>query len=118
MVTDIHKPARKKAARAFKISIIISGGIVGAFIMAAIGLYFATSGQYPVAATVVDDTSLPQIEVNGVRLHAETYGNPTHPVIIVLHGGPGGDYRSQLSARSLADSNFVVFYRPKRCRTV
>lgn len=96
--------------RAFKISLIISGGVVGAFILAAIGLYFATSGQYPVAATVVDDASLPQIEINGVRLHAETYGDPSNPVIIVLHGGPGGDYRSQLGARSLADTNFVVFY--------
>lgn len=110
MVTDNQKPTRRKIARAFKISLIISGGVVGAFIMAAIGLYFATSGQYPVAATVVDDASLPQIEINGVRLHAETYGDPSNPVIIVLHGGPGGDYRSQLGARSLADANFVVFY--------
>ena len=110
MVTDNQKPTRKKIAWAFKISLIISGGVVAAFIMAAIGLYFATSGQYPVAATVVDDASLPQIEINGVRLHAETYGDPSNPVIIVLHGGPGGDYRSQLGARSLADTNFVVFY--------
>jgi len=109
-VTDNQKSTRKKIARAFKISLIISGSIVGAFILAAIGLYFATLGQYPVAATVVDDASLPQIEINGVRLHAETYGDPSNPVIIVLHGGPGGDYRSQLGARSLADTNFVVFY--------
>ncbi|MGJ8582907.1 MAG: alpha/beta fold hydrolase [Marinosulfonomonas sp.] len=108
--THNQKPTRKKIARAFKISLIISGGVVGAFILAAIGLYFATLGQYPVAATVVDDASLPQIEINGVRLHAETYGDPSNPVIIVLHGGPGGDYRSQLGARSLADTNFVVFY--------
>lgn len=109
-VTDNQQPTRKKIARAFKISLIISGSVVGAFILAAIGLYFATSGQYSVAATVVDDASLPQIEINGVRLHAETYGDPSNPVIIVLHGGPGGDYRSQLGARSLADTNFVVFY--------
>ena len=110
VVTDSQQPTRKKIARAFKISLIISGGVVGAFILAAIGLYFATLGQYPVAATAVDDASLPQIEINGVRLHAETYGDPSNPVIIVLHGGPGGDYRSQLGARSLADTNFVVFY--------
>jgi proline iminopeptidase len=110
MVTQNQRPIGKRIARAFKISLIISGGVVGAFILAAIGLYFATSGQYSVAATVVDDASLPQIEINGVRLHAETYGDPSNPVIIVLHGGPGGDYRSQLGARSLADTNFVVFY--------
>ena len=96
--------------RVFKTSLVLSAGAIGALVLVAIGLYFATSGQYPVAATVVDDASLPQIEINGVRLHAETYGDPSNPVIIVLHGGPGGDYRSQLGAKSPADTNFVVFY--------
>lgn len=96
--------------RILKISLALSGGAIGALILVALGLFFTTSGQYNVAATVVDDASLPQIEINGLRLHAETFGNPSDPVIIVLHGGPGGDYRSQLAAKSLADSNFVVFY--------
>ena len=104
------KPIGKLIMRVFKTSLVLSAGAIGALILVAIGLYFATSGQYPVAATVVDDASLPQIEINGVRLHAETYGDPSNPVIIVLHGGPGGDYRSQLGAKSLADTNFVVFY--------
>ena len=105
-----HKPIRMKIARAFKISLLAIGGTVGALALVAISLYFATSGQYPVAATVVNDSTLPQIEIDGVRLHAETYGDPSKPVIIVLHGGPGGDYRSQLGAKALADTNFVVFY--------
>lgn len=96
--------------RMIKISLIVVGGLTGALILAALGLFFTTSGQYTVVATVVDDASLPQIEINGVRLHAETYGDPSNPVIIVLHGGPGGDYRSQLGAKLLADTNFVVFY--------
>ncbi len=103
-------PIRNKIMRVFRAILFISGGAIGALILAAIGLYFATSGQYPVAATVVDDASLPQIEINGVRLHAETYGDPSNPVIIVLHGGPGGDFRSLLGAKALADTNFVVFY--------
>jgi proline iminopeptidase len=105
-----YKPARDKIARAFKISLLATGGAVGALVLVAVSLYFATSGQYPVAVTVVDDATLPQIEIDGVRLHAETYGHPSNPVIIVLHGGPGGDYRSQLGAKALADTNFVVFY--------
>ncbi len=96
--------------RLIKTILVISAGAIGALVLAAFGLYFATSGQYSVAATVVDDASLPQIEINGVRLHAETYGDPSNPVIIVLHGGPGGDYRSQLGAKALADTHFVVFY--------
>ena len=69
-----------------------------------------------VPATVMEDPSLPAIEINGSRLHAQTFGDPTKPVIIFLHGGPGGDYRSllPLSARhdgySLADNYFLVFW--------
>jgi len=110
MIMQISKNIRKLIMRILKISLLVSGGIIGALIIAAVGLFLTTSGQYPVVATVVNDASLPQIEINGVRLHAETYGDPSNPVIIVLHGGPGGDYRSQLGAKSLADKNFVVFY--------
>ena len=110
MVMQNSKHIRRLIIRIFKISLVVSGGAIGALILAALGLYFATSGQYPVAATVVNDASLPQIEINGVRLHAETFGDPSNLVIIVLHGGPGGDYRSQLGAKSLADTNFGVFY--------
>ncbi len=62
-----------------------------------------------VPPTVAEDASLPAIEMNGSRFHAETFGNPANPVIVLLHGGPGGDYRSlrALSGRydghSLAD---------------
>lgn len=96
--------------RIFKIGLAIFGGLIGAVILAVLILFFSTSGEYSVNATVVDDASLEQIEINGVRLHAETYGDPSHPVVFVLHGGPGADFRSLLGAKSLADTNFVVFY--------
>jgi proline iminopeptidase len=64
-----------------------------------------------VPATVEDDPSLPRIEVNGTLLHAEAFGNPSAPMIMVLHGGPGGDYRSLLPYRALAaDGYHVVFW--------
>jgi len=107
---QISKSTRRLGIRTIKILSAIVAGLTVALIGTALALFFTTSGQYPVLATVLDDASLPQIEINGVRLHAETYGDPSNPVIIVLHGGPGGDYRSQLGAKSLADTNFVVFY--------
>jgi proline iminopeptidase len=110
LLMQISRSTRKLGIRIFKVILAIVGGLTGALIVTALGLFFTTSGQYTVVATVVDDASLPQIEINSVRLHAETYGDPSNPVIIVLHGGPGGDYRSQLGAKSLADTNFVVFY--------
>jgi proline iminopeptidase len=64
-----------------------------------------------VPPTVDEDPSLPAIDVNGTRLHAETFGNPADPMIVVLHGGPGGDYRSLLRCSRFSDDGFfVVFY--------
>ncbi len=64
-----------------------------------------------VPKTVDEDPSLPSISVNGTQLHAETFGNPTDPMILVVHGGPGGDYRGLLNfSRFSADGYFVVFY--------
>jgi proline iminopeptidase len=64
-----------------------------------------------VPLTVDEDRSLPSISVNGTMLHAETFGNPTNPMIVVLHGGPGGDYRGLLNLKKFSeDGFFVVFY--------
>jgi proline iminopeptidase len=64
-----------------------------------------------VPLTVDEDPALPSIFVNGTRLHSETFGNPNDPMLVVLHGGPGGDYRSILNcSRFSADGFFVVLY--------
>lgn len=69
-----------------------------------------------VPMTVAEDPSLPVIEMNGARFHVETFGNPANPVIVFLHGGPGGDYRGQLrmaeryGGYSLVDEYFLVFW--------
>jgi proline iminopeptidase len=69
-----------------------------------------------VPRTVAEDPSLPAIEMNGSRFHLETIGDPANPVIVFLHGGPGGDYRGMLrlaqryNGYSLADDYFLVFW--------
>ena len=69
-----------------------------------------------VPLTVAEDPSLPAIEMNESRFHLETFGNPANPVIVFLHGGPGGDYRSMLrlagraAGYGLADDYFLVFW--------
>src|ERR1700759_1592746 len=64
-----------------------------------------------VPKTVSEDTSIPAIDMNDTRLHAETVGNPADPMVVILHGGPGADYRSMLNVKALAsDGYFVVFY--------
>ena len=64
-----------------------------------------------VPRTVDQDPSLPALSINGTLLHVETHGNPTDPVLIMVHGGPGGDYRSLLHATDFVNDGFyVVFY--------
>jgi len=63
-----------------------------------------------VPKTVDEDPALPFIEVNGTKLHAETFGDPANPVIIFIHGGPGGDYRGLLRLKDLQDAYFLVFW--------
>jgi proline iminopeptidase len=64
-----------------------------------------------VPRTVDQDLSLPSIPINGTLLHSEAYGYPSDPMLVVIHGGPGSDYRSLMNAIALAGDRFyVVFY--------
>jgi proline iminopeptidase len=88
---------------------IILGLVVGFVVLFALS-YLLTIGEYQVPETVEQNTSLPQVTIDGFTYHAETYGDPANPVVITIHGGPGGDYRSILSLQALADKYYVVFY--------
>lgn len=88
---------------------IVLGIVAGLAIVFGL-FYLLTSGDYHVAQTVAQDTSIPHIEIDGVTYHAETFGDPENPVVVTVHGGPGGDYRSILSLQALSDEYFVVFF--------
>lgn len=63
-----------------------------------------------VPRTVEHDATLPRMELKGYAFHAEHFGESGKPVLIVLHGGPGADYRYLLGLKALADDYQVVFY--------
>jgi proline iminopeptidase len=64
-----------------------------------------------VPKTADQDPSVPSITVNGAKLHAEAFGHPDSALLIVLHGGPGSDYRYLLNCKAFADKGYrVVFY--------
>lgn len=64
-----------------------------------------------VPLTVEKDLTLPAITVNGSKFHAETFGNPANKMLVILHGGPGSDYRYLLNCKEFANQGYyVVFY--------
>jgi proline iminopeptidase len=74
-----------------------------------------------VAPTVDADPTLPRVELNGTVFHAEAFGDPNAPVIVMLHGGPGGSYGDMMRLREpidgvrLEDHHYVVFWDQRGC---
>lgn len=73
-------------------------------------LFLLTIGDYSVPGTVAEDPSLLSITVNSKVFHAEAFGDPAKPAVIIVHGGPGWDYRGLLPLKGLSDEYYVVFY--------
>lgn len=85
--------------------------LVVAFLSTSAGCTSSGEDGHLVPLTVVDDPSLPRFELQDGRLvHLRTFGDPASPVLIVLHGGPGGDHRDYLGLESFSDHFFVVLW--------
>lgn len=89
--------------------------IVLGFTLAFLGImflhfYIITDGDYQVEETVEQNPSLPHIHMGENLLHGETTGNASGEMIIVIHGGPGKDFRYLLPLKELADDYFLLFY--------
>jgi proline iminopeptidase len=97
----------KKALKVIGKSLLV---LIGLLLILFLIFYLSTNGNYEVAKTVEQDPSIPHIKIENTVFHAETFGNDTNEVVIVLHGGPGNDFRYLLSLKALADEYFVVFY--------
>jgi proline iminopeptidase len=69
-----------------------------------------TAGCARVPPTVAQDPGPPRLALNGHLFHAEAHGPAGAPVLLVLHGGPGADYRYLLGLAALSDRYRVVFY--------
>lgn len=72
--------------------------------------YFSVEPQFEIPKTVANDKNIPHITIDSVTFHSEQFGEETATTIIVIHGGPGQDYRSLLPLKALSDSFKVVFY--------
>jgi proline iminopeptidase len=80
------------------------------------GIHDPSADGNLVPKTADEDATIPSIALAGTVLHYETFGDPTKPVAIFLHGGPGMDYRDmmRLNGRydgyALTDDYFVVMW--------
>ncbi|MDH4185000.1 MAG: hypothetical protein OEV92_12305, partial [Nitrospinota bacterium] len=83
-------------AKLIKLSVTALAGAAGAMLL----IFAITTGDYSVAKTVAQDPSLPSIQINGRLLHAQAFGHPDNQVVIVIHGGPGWDYKSLLPLKA------------------
>ena len=94
-----------------KLSQVAVAAVIAALLFGACKPFSTEEPGLLVPRTVDEDGSLPSINVNGRQLHSESFGNPNDPMIVVLHGGPGGDYRGLLNCSKFsADGFYVVFY--------
>ncbi len=89
---------------------LLAGALVNLFASCEIGPDINEPGKL-VPKTVTEDHGLPSVSVNGTTLHSEAFGNTAGPMVVFLHGGPGGDYQNGLNVKQLADNGYyVVFY--------
>jgi proline iminopeptidase len=85
-------------------------GFMLAFLLFFITMYFTTKGDHEVMPTVEQHEEATGTEIDGYFFHTQTFGDSGKPEVIVLHGGPGYDFRYMLSLRALANEYRVVFY--------
>jgi len=67
-----------------------------------------------VPLTVDQDPGIPSITINGARLHAEAFGPADSALLVILHGGPGSDYRSLLKVKEFANQGYRVILYDQR----
>lgn len=60
--------------------------------------------------TLEHDTNIPYLQLENYRFHYRVYGEENKDAVIVLHGGPGGDFRYLLTVQALASRYKVIFY--------
>ena len=84
--------------------------------LAACDVYDPSEAGNLVPKTVDEDPAIPSIALAGTVVHYQTFGDPSKPAVIFLHGGPGGDFRDSLRLNdrydgyALTDDHFVVFW--------
>jgi len=78
-----------------------------------IPLLLGLSGCTQVPKTLQQDDNLPYTEIDGYKYHSVTYGDENATPLIIIHGGPGGDFNYLLSLKQLSKDHHVILYDQK-----
>lgn len=78
--------------------------------MVGLPLLLALASCIQVPKTIQFDEAIPYTEINGYKFHTEIFGKPESTPVIVLHGGPGGDYEYLKPLQSISKDYRVIFY--------
>ena len=85
--------------------------LLGIVLSAIFVVMLVVAPKFQIPKTVAHNKKLPFLTIGKKKLHARVFGARNAPVILVLHGGPGDDFRSLLPLKSLAKDGYrVVFY--------
>ncbi|WP_052260955.1 alpha/beta fold hydrolase [Photobacterium gaetbulicola] len=68
------------------------------------------AGCITIPSTVDQDTRLSFTEINGYKFHTVIEGSNKDDVVIVVHGGPGGDHKYLTSLNPLSKNHQTIFY--------
>lgn len=99
-----------------KIAAVFRMATVAASLAACDGINDPSQAGNLVPKTVDEDPAIPALALAGTVFHYETFGDPSKPAIIFLHGGPGRDYRSLMrlldrhDGYALTDDHFVAMW--------
>ena len=92
-----------------KIGLPLIAGL-GVSLLVFLGLYLYTWGNYTVAKVLPDAAAVPMISITEAQFHGELLGPTNAPLLIVVHDGPGSDYRTLLPLKALTDKYRILFY--------
>lgn len=65
--------------------------------------------------TIQYNESTPFTEIDGYKYHTEIFGKLESTPVIVVHGGPSGDYEYLKSLKNLSQDYRVIFYDQRGC---
>ncbi|NRA21295.1 MAG: alpha/beta fold hydrolase [Oceanospirillaceae bacterium] len=82
----------------------------GSRVACCLSLIMGLTACVKIPKTIEFDDSLSYTEINGYKFHTQIVGDPDTPTVIVVHGGPGGDYGYLKSLAALSQDHRVIFY--------